>query len=132
MAQTLIPSSIKFTLEGTILSILDAQLSLKFENGCGYDECMTRTGTKGYVLKQDLTITKLQADLKLLSAKTSPLEYAKTVAVIIENPGGEKFFDLTFSGYVSEMYAQAPDGTNFPQYKAKVQVFDPTTIKISV
>ena len=153
MAQTLIPSSIKFSLDGTTLSILDAQLSLKFENGCSYDECMTKTGVKGYVLKkgttvlqageivveiiktpdgkQDATIKKLQDDLKLLSTKVNPSDYSKTVAVIIENPGAEKFFDLTYSGYVSEMYAQSPEGTNFPQYKAKIQVFDPTSIKIS-
>jgi len=44
--QTLIPASITFSLGGNSLKLSDAQLSLKFTNDSGYDECMSNEGKK--------------------------------------------------------------------------------------
>jgi hypothetical protein len=152
MAQALIPGAIKFTIARETIRILDADLALSFQNGCTYQECMTKTGIKSYVLakgtcitqngdvvatiiktpdgKQDGSIKNLQDNLKQVQKSNNPADYAKDVAVIIENPSSEKFLDVTFKGYVSEFNTQPPDSTGFTTYQATVVVYDPLTIEV--
>jgi hypothetical protein len=152
MAQTLIPAFIRFQLDHDAMDIIETQLALKFDNGTSYEECMTNSGKKGYVLKKgnavlqqgDITITliktpdgkqddsikKLEDSIKKVHTNIDPKDYSQNVAVILENSGNDKFMDLTFSGYISELYTQSPDLTNFPQYVSKIEVYDPLSIKI--
>jgi hypothetical protein len=153
MPQSLIPAFVKFNFDKDELQILDTQLSLKFENGSGYHECMLNSGVKGYTLKKgttvlqsgDVTVTivktpdgkqaetikSLQESLKNAHKNINPKDYTKNVSVTVQNSGQETFLSLSFEGYVSELYSQSPELTNFPQYVAKVEIFDPTTIKLS-
>jgi hypothetical protein len=154
MAQhALIPSTIKFSFDSTLIHILDAQLSLSFQNGSKYQECMSKNGIKSYVLakgnyvtqngdiaveivktpdgNQDASIRKIEENLEHIQKNDSPKAYTKSVTAVIENSGGEKFLDVSFHGYASEFVAQAPDSTNYLTYKATFVVFDPQSIRIS-
>jgi hypothetical protein len=152
--QTLVPASISFSLGSEALKLADAQLSLKFTNGSGYDECMSNQGKKNYVLRRgtntlqegDITIkliktpeaesTKdiktIQDNLAAARKATSPKDYKKPISIVLYGPAGDtdSFFGLTFEGYVSELNAQTPELTNFMEYIAQIEVFDPSTIKL--
>lgn len=154
MAQeTLVPAFIKFMIGPTEVDVLDSQLSLKFENGSGYEECMTKNGLKGYVLKKGTTVLQsgdvvitviktpdgkhqssidlLQDNLENIQKTSNPDNYTKSITVQLENPSNEKFMGLTFNGYVSEVETKAPDLTNFPEYVAKIEIYDPLSIKLT-
>eukprot|EP01132_Coremiostelium_polycephalum_P000720 gene720-893_t len=153
--QTLVPASISFNLGSEGLKLADAQLSVKFTNGSGFDECMSNKGTKSYVLRRgantlqdgDITITimktpdpeaekdikALENNLKEIRKAASPDKYKKNITIVLHGPAGkdDDFLSLTFSGYVSELNTQAPELTNFMEYVAKIEVFDPDTIKLT-
>lgn len=154
MAQeTLVPAFIKFMIGPTEVDVLDSQLSLKFENGSGYEECMTKNGLKGYVLKKGTTVLQsgdvvitviktpdgkhqssidlLQDNLENIQKTSNPDNYTKSITVQLENPSNEKFMGLTFNGYVSEVETKSPDLTNFPEYVAKIEIYDPLSIKLT-
>jgi hypothetical protein len=152
--QTLIPAAIKFDFGGKDLKLSDAQLSLKFTNGSGYDECMSNEGKKNYVLRRgtvveqdgDITITlikspdkeqiadinAIQDNLASIRKSPDPSTYKKSIVVNLYGPGGTKddFLSIRFSGYISELNTQAPELTNFMEYVAKVEIFDPASIKL--
>jgi protoporphyrinogen oxidase len=152
--QTLIPASIKFDFGGKELTLSDAQLSLKFTNGSGYDECMSNEGKKNYVLRRgttveqdgDITITliktpdkeqiadinAIQDNLAAIRKSPDPSSYKKSIIVNLYGPGGanDDFLSLKFEGYISELTTQAPELTNFMEYVAKVEIFNPETIKL--
>jgi hypothetical protein len=151
--QTLIPAFLNFTLDSKDIDVLDTQLSLKFENGTGYEECMTKTGQKGYVLKKGNTVLQsgdihitvvktpdgkhnddikaLQDNLANVQKNSDPKAYVKNINVQLLNPGNTKFMGLSFSGYVSEVETKSPDSTNFAEYLAKIEVYDPMTIALT-
>lgn len=152
--QTLVPASITFDLGGKDLQLSDAQLSLKFTNGSGYDECMSNEGKKNYVLRRgttvlqdgDITITlvrtpdktqieninAIQDNLAATRKSTDPSTYKKNIVIGLYGPGGkdDDFFNLRFEGYVSELTVQSPELTNFMEYVAKVEIFNPASIKL--
>jgi len=152
--QTLIPASITFDLGGKDLKLSDAQLSLKFTNDSGYDECMSNEGKKNYVLRRgttvlqdgDITITlvrtpdkdqiadinAIQDNLAATRKSNDPGSYKKNIAIGLYGPGGkdDDFFGLTFEGYISELTTQSPELTNFMEYVAKVEIFNPSSIKL--
>ncbi len=151
--QTLVPAFVIFNLDSKELNIIDAKVALKFNNGSGYEECMVSSGDKGYMLrkgitveqdgditvtilktpdkKQDDTIQNLTESLQNIRKNTDPANYAKNVAVTVQNPSADQFLSVTFSGYLKEMLIQSPDLTEFTQYVAEFEVFDPETIKIT-
>jgi hypothetical protein len=152
--QTLVPAGISFSINKENLQLSDAQLSLKFTNGSGYDECMSSQGKKNYVLRrgsnvlQDGEITikivktpektveddiqKLQNNLKQARTATSTKDYVKDVVIVLNGPGGQDddFFALYFDGYISELTTQTPELTNFMEYVAKVEIFNPASITL--
>ncbi|ACE06420.1 hypothetical protein Aasi_1075 [Candidatus Amoebophilus asiaticus 5a2] len=152
--QTLVPAGISFSIDKKNLQLSDAQLSLKFTNGSGYDECMSSQGKKNYVLRrgsnvlQDGEITikivktpektveddiqKLQNNLKEARTATTTENYVKDVAIVLFGPGGkdDDFFALYFDGYISELTTQTPELTNFMEYVAKVEIFNPASITL--
>ncbi|MHB9148089.1 MAG: hypothetical protein ACYC2U_06860 [Candidatus Amoebophilus sp.] len=152
--QTLVPAGISFSIANENIQLSDAQLSLKFTNGSGYDECMSSQGKKNYVLRrgsnvlQDGEITikivktpeekvennikKLQNNLKEARTATNTKAYVKDVVIVINGPGGQDddFFALYFDGYISELTTQTPELTNFMEYVAKVEIFNPASITL--
>lgn len=151
--QTLVPAFVIFNLDSKELNIKDAQVALKFNNGSGYEECMVSSGVKGYMLrkgvtveqdgdikvtivktpdkKQDDTISNLTTSLQNTSKNPDPANYAKDIAVVVQNPSSDQFLSVTFSGYLKEMIIQSPHLTEFTEYVADFEVFDPQTIKIT-
>jgi uncharacterized protein YhdP len=151
--QTLVPAAVSFNLDSKELNITDVEVSLKFHNGSGYEECMVSSGDKGYMLrkgitveqkgdikvtiaktpdkKQDDTIKNLTDSLQNIRKSTDPASYAKDIAAVVQNPGSEQFLSVTFSGYLKEMSIQSPNLTEFTKYVAEFQVFDPQTIKLT-
>jgi hypothetical protein len=151
--QTLVPAVAIFNLDSKELNIIDAKVSLKFDNGSGYEECMVSSGDKGYMLrkgitveqdgdikvtivktpdkKQDDTIKNLTDSLQNIRKNTDPANYAKDIALVVQNPSSDQFLSVTFSGYLKEMTIQSPDLTEFTEYVADFEVFDPQTIKIT-
>jgi hypothetical protein len=152
--QTLVPAYISVTYDGTELNIVDAKLSLKYNNQSKYEEAMTSTGKKGYMLrkgvsvlqegeiyvvltktadgKQDDNISSLQKIAQEIAKSEKPDDYSKNIAIIVKNPAEEQFLSVTFNGYLKEINTQPSDkGNFFTDYVAVFQIFDPLSIKIS-
>ena len=152
--QTLVPAFVNFLYDGTALTLVDANISLCFTNGCSFEESMTEKGPKGYMLRKgtfvdqkgdifvkisksgdaeaDKTITNLTNIAKNITKSEDPSDYAKSIVVNFSDPGDEKFFDVSFSGYLKNFnIAPNNSGNDFTAYIAEFKVFDPLTIKLS-
>lgn len=152
--QTLVPAYTNFLYDGTELTIVDANISLSFTNGSSFEESMTDKGPKGYMLRKgtfvdqqgdifvkitkagdteaDKTIDKLMKISKEITKSENPKDYAKDIVINFSDPGEQKFFSVSFRGYLKN-FNIAPDnsGNNFTTYFAEFEVFDPLTIKLS-
>jgi hypothetical protein len=152
--QTLVPSFITITYDGTELNIVDAKLSLNYDNATKYEESMTATGKKGYLLrkgtsvnqegdvfvtitktgdgKQDATISFLETKLQDIAKTENPDDYSKAIVINVQDPGGEQFLSISFSGYVKELKLQpSVKGNFFTDYIAEFEIFDPLTISLT-
>ena len=152
--QTLVPSFITITYDGTELNIVDAKLSLNYDNGTKYEESMTANGKKGYLLrkgtsvnqegdvfvtitktgdgKQDATISFLERKLQDISKTEKPDDYAKAIVINVQHPGGDKFLSISFSGYLKELQMKpSVKGNFFTDYIAEFEIFDPLTISLT-
>lgn len=150
--QVLIPAFINFTYDGTELTIVDAQLSLKYENNSSYEEAMISSGMKGYMLrkgvtvdqsgaisirvtksadgKSDDTISKLESIAEEIQKSEKPDDYAKTITICIKNPGEDQFLSVSFTGYLNDFTMTPQQNNLFTDYIAEFKVFDPLTIKL--
>ena len=154
MEQTLIPSFINVVYDGKELNIVDAQLSLDYDNGTHYEESMTSTGKKGYMLrkgtsvtpqgdisvtilktadkKQDETITFLQQKLVTDDKVEDPTQYVKDIVITVQDAEGRQFLTFSFGGYIKDLRLEQPKrGNMFTTYIAEFQIFDPLSIKLS-
>lgn len=152
--QTLVPAFISITYDGTELNIVDAKLSMHYDNGTKYEESMTASGKKGYLLrkgisveqegdifititktgdgKQDDTINFLEKKLQKDEKTEKPDEYAKPIVVACKDPGEQPFLNFSFSGYLTELsLTPSKEGNAFTDYLGEFEIFDPLTIKIS-
>jgi len=152
--QTLVPAFISITYDGTELNIVDAKLSMHYDNGTKYEESMTASGKKGYLLrkgvsveqegdifititktgdgKQDDTIKFLEKKLQEIEKFEKPDDYSKAVVVVCKDPGEQQFLNFSFNGYLKELsLTPSKEGNAFTDYLAEFEIFDPLTIKIS-
>ena len=152
--QTLVPAFVNFLYDGTELLIVDAKVSLNFSNGSDYEESMTDKGTKGYMLRKgisveqngeisvtitkagdkeaDKTIKNLGKIQKNVGKSENPKDYAKNIVINFSDSGMQKFFSVSFSGYLKSFIIEpASSGNGFTNYDARFTIFDPLTIKLS-
>jgi len=151
--QTLVPAFISVTYDGTELNIVDAKFSLQYNNSTNYEENMTSSGKKGYLLrkgvsieqegdiyvvltkssdgKNDESIKFLENRIKEIAKSEKPNDYSKPVVLTCKDPGEEQFLSVSFNGYIKElkMYP-SKNGNGFTDYVAEFEIFDPLSIKI--
>lgn len=152
--QTLVPAFISIIYDGTELNIVDAKLSMHYDNGTKYEESMTASGKKGYLLrkgvsveqegdititttktgdgKQDDTIKFLETKFQEIKKSEKPEDYTRAIVVACKDPGEQQFLNFSFDGYLKELsWAPSKEGNAFTDYLAELEIFDPLTIKIS-
>ena len=152
--QTLVPAFINFLYDGNELTIVDANISLFFTNSCKFEESMTEKGPKGYMLSKgtfvdqqgdifveisksgdqeaDKTIDTLRKIAKEIPKSENPKDYAKSIVINFSDPGEQKFFSVSFSGYLKNFnLAPQRSGNAFTTYIAEFEVFDPLTIQLT-
>jgi hypothetical protein len=152
--QTLVTAFVSITYDGTELNIVDAKLSLHYDNNTKYEESMTSTGKKGYLLrkgisvtqegdifvtitktgdgKQDDTIKFLETKLQEISKSEKPDDYSKALVITSKDPGEQQFLSVSFNGYLKELrVTPSKEGNAFTDYIAEFEIFDPLSIKIS-
>lgn len=151
--QTLVPAYTNFLYDGTELTIVDTIVSLSFSNNSSFEESMTEKGTKGYMLRKgtfveqqgeisvritkagdteaDKTIETLQKIAKEIPKSENPKDYVKNIVINFSDPGGNKFFSVSFSGFLSNFNIVPANGNSFTDYIAVFVIFDPLTIKLS-
>jgi hypothetical protein len=151
--QTLVPAFISVTYDGTELNIVDAKFSLQYNNSTNYEENMTSSGKKGYLLrkgvsieqegdiyvvltkssdgKNDESIKFLENRIKEIAKSEKPDDYSKPVVLTCKDPGEEQFLSVSFNGYIKELKMYPSKNCNgFTDYVAEFEIFDPLSIKI--
>ena len=155
MDQVLIPAYINFSFGNKAINIVDAQLSLTFDNGSYYTECMPAVGgkknymlVKGNTVKQEgdifTTITKtgdrqqddsisyLQEENAAADKTEDPGKYVKDTVITIQDSEMRQFLTYSFSGYIKNLKMENPKkGNQFTNYKAEFEVYDPLTISLT-
>ena len=153
MDQTLKATYINFSFGNKEINIVDAKLSLNYDNGTYYEECMTAAGKKGYMIvkgtsvtqegdifttitktgdkKQDESISYLQNEIIEADKSENPSDYVKDVVIILQDSEMRQFLTFSFSGYIKELQMQNPKkGNQFTDYIAEYEIFDPLTISL--
>ena len=151
--QTLVPAYVNFMYGGTEFLIVDANISLRFSNSSRFEESITNKGTKGYMLRKgvtveqngdisirvtktgdnnaDGTIKNMQNISKNISKSENPKDYVENIVINFSDPGEQKFFSVSFSGYLKTFNVIDTNNNNFTDYIAEFEIFDPLTIKLS-
>ena len=127
---------------------------MHYDNGTKYEESMTASGKKGYLLrkgisveqegdifititktgdgKQDDTIKFLEKKLQEIEKSEKPDDYSKAVVVACKDPGEQQFLNFSFNGYLKELsLTPSKEGNAFTDYLGEFEIFDPLTIKIN-
>lgn len=151
--ETLVPSFVNFMYDGTEFLIVGANISLRFSNSSRFEESITNKGTKGYMLRKgvtveqdgdisvkitkagdnnaDGTIKNMQKIAKNISKSENPKDYAKDIVINFSDSGEQKFFSVSFKGYLKTFNVVDTSNNNFTNYIAEFEIFDPLTIKLS-
>lgn len=152
--QTLVPVHSLMVYDNKEIPHMDAKLSMYYDNGTTYEECMTSSGKKGYLLrkgsytkqegdifivipktgdkKNDETIQFLQSKLQEIAKSEDPNEYSKSVVYTCQDPGENQFLSLSFSGYIKELRVAPPkEGNAFTDYIAEFEIFDVLTVNLT-
>lgn len=150
---TITPAKVQFSIGGTEVHIIDAQMNIKINNGCHYTKCTGELGVTTYMLVKGAEITR-DGDLKVQTAKTGdgkgnaaietlitkqqlteqhddPKDYLESIVFVVKNSGGEKkVAEISFQGFVKEFNEFEPVGTAPPKQEAEIELYDPETLKI--
>lgn len=155
MDQVLTPTYINFSFGNKAINIVDAQLSLNYDNGSYYTECMAAVGgKKNYMLvkgstvtqegdifttitktgdkQQDESISYLQQEIVEADKSEDPEKYVKDTVITIQDSEMRQFLTFSFRGFIKELKMENPKkGNQFTNYKAEFEVFDPLTISLT-
>lgn len=154
MEQVLTPTYINFSFGNKNINIVDAQLSLNYDNESYYKEYMTGAGKKGYMLvkgntvmqegdisvtitktgdkQQDESITYLQQEIVEADKSEDPEKYVKDIVITIQDSEMRQFLTISFRGFIINLKMENPKkGNQFTNYKAEFEVFDPLTISLA-
>jgi hypothetical protein len=82
--QTLVPAFISITYDGTELNIVDAKLSMHYDNGTKYEESMTASGKKGYLLRKGISVEQ-EGDIFITITKTGDGKQDDTIKFLEKN-----------------------------------------------
>jgi hypothetical protein len=149
---SLVPSFLEFSYDGKPIEIVDASLSLDFDNKCEYEKHNINNGERGYTLrrgvgivqvgeikvdiiktpdgKRDDSLKQLDDCLNKIATQADPKDYNKSITFVANNSDKEKFVAVSFEGYVSRGIPTAPDESDFPQFTYSFVPYDSQTVTV--
>lgn len=155
MDQVLTPTYINFSFGNKAINIVDAQLSLNYDNGSYYTECMSAVGgKKTYMLvkgntvaqegdifttitktgdkQQDESISYLQQEIVAAGKTEDPKDYVKDAVITIQDSEMRQFLTFSFTGFIKNLKMENPkQGNQFTNYKAEFEISDPLSISLT-